>query len=72
MGSLSIWHWLIVAVIVALVFGTKKLRGAGRDLGEAVRGFKEGAMGAAHAPETDEGRAKAKIDAGGVSENTPR
>lgn len=46
MGSLSIWHWLIVLVVVALVFGTKRLRGAGRDLGEAVRGFKE-EMGAA-------------------------
>jgi sec-independent protein translocase protein TatA len=42
MGSLSIWHWLIVLVIVMLVFGTKKLRNVGSDLGGAVRGFKEG------------------------------
>jgi sec-independent protein translocase protein TatA len=42
MGSLSIWHWLIVLVIVALVFGTKKLRTIGGDLGGAVKGFKEG------------------------------
>lgn len=42
MGSLSIWHWLIVLVIVALVFGTKKLRNMGSDLGGAVRGFKDG------------------------------
>ncbi|WP_175946542.1 Sec-independent protein translocase subunit TatA [Caballeronia sp. BCC1704] len=42
MGSLSIWHWLIVLLIVALVFGTKKLRNIGGDLGGAVRGFKEG------------------------------
>jgi sec-independent protein translocase protein TatA len=42
MGSLSIWHWLIVLVIVLLVFGTKKLRNIGEDLGGAVRGFKEG------------------------------
>jgi sec-independent protein translocase protein TatA len=42
MGSLSIWHWLIVLVIVMLVFGTKKLRNIGQDLGGAVRGFKEG------------------------------
>jgi sec-independent protein translocase protein TatA len=42
MGSLSIWHWLIVLVIVMLVFGTKKLRNMGSDLGGAVRGFKEG------------------------------
>jgi sec-independent protein translocase protein TatA len=42
MGSLSIWHWLIVLLIVALVFGTKKLRNIGTDLGGAVKGFKEG------------------------------
>jgi len=42
MGSFSIWHWLIVLVIVLLVFGTKKLRGLGSDLGGAVKGFKEG------------------------------
>jgi sec-independent protein translocase protein TatA len=42
MGSLSIWHWLIVLVIVMLVFGTKKLRNIGADLGGAVRGFKDG------------------------------
>ncbi len=42
MGSFSIWHWLIVLLVVLLVFGTKKLRGAGRDLGEAVKGFKKG------------------------------
>ena len=42
MGSLSIWHWMIVLLIVALVFGTKKLRNIGGDLGSAVKGFKEG------------------------------
>ena len=42
MGSFSIWHWLIVLLIVVLVFGTKKLRNIGQDLGGAVRGFKEG------------------------------
>ena len=42
MGSFSIWHWLIVLIIVMLVFGTKKLRNIGADLGGAVRGFKEG------------------------------
>ena len=40
MGGLSIWHWIIVLVVVLLIFGTKRLRGAGKDLGEAVRGFK--------------------------------
>jgi sec-independent protein translocase protein TatA len=42
MGSLSIWHWMIVLLIVALVFGTKKLRNVGSDLGGAVKGFKDG------------------------------
>ena len=40
MGSFSIWHWLIVLAIVVLVFGTKRLRGAGGDLGSAVKNFK--------------------------------
>ena len=42
MGSFSIWHWLIVLVIVMMVFGTKKLRNMGQDLGGAVKGFKDG------------------------------
>ncbi|HMM71176.1 MAG TPA: Sec-independent protein translocase subunit TatA [Rhodocyclaceae bacterium] len=42
MGSFSIWHWLIVLIIVLLVFGTKRLRNIGADLGGAVRGFKDG------------------------------
>lgn len=42
MGSFSIWHWLIVLLVVLLIFGTKKLRNMGSDLGGAVRGFKEG------------------------------
>jgi sec-independent protein translocase protein TatA len=42
MGSFSIWHWLIVLVIVVLVFGTKKLKNMGGDLGSAVKGFKDG------------------------------
>jgi sec-independent protein translocase protein TatA len=46
MGSFSIWHWLIVLVIVVLIFGTKKLRNLGQDLGGAVKGFKEGMKGA--------------------------
>ena len=45
MGSFSIWHWLIVLVIVLLVFGTKKLRNIGSDLGGAVKGFKDGMKG---------------------------
>ena len=42
MGTFSIWHWLIVLVVVILVFGTKKLSSLGSDLGKAVKGFKEG------------------------------
>jgi len=53
MGSFSIWHWLIVLVIVMLVFGTKKLRNIGSDLGGAVKGFKDGMK-------TSEGAAESK------------
>ena len=42
MGSFSIWHWLVVLVIVVLIFGTKKLRNLGGDVGGAVKGFKDG------------------------------
>lgn len=45
MGSFSVWHWLIVLVIVALVFGTKKIGNMGSDLGKAVKGFKDGVKG---------------------------
>ena len=45
MGSFSIWHWLIVLLIVVMVFGTKKLRGVGKDLGGAVNDFKSGIKG---------------------------
>lgn len=42
MGGLSIWHWVIVLVVVVLVFGTKKLGSIGKDLGEGIKGFKQG------------------------------
>ena len=51
MGSLSIWHWLIVLLVVVLIFGTKKLRNIGADLGGAVKGFKEGMKSADEKPE---------------------
>ncbi|MBA3771182.1 MAG: Sec-independent protein translocase subunit TatA [Ramlibacter sp.] len=51
MGSFSIWHWLIVLLIIVLVFGTKKLKNIGSDLGGAVKGFKDGIKDGA-APET--------------------
>ncbi len=41
MGSFSIWHWLIVLLIVVLVFGTKKLRNIGSDVGGAMKNFKD-------------------------------
>ena len=50
MGSFSIWHWLIVLVIVLLIFGTKKLRNMGSDLGGAVKGFKDGMKGGDETP----------------------
>ena len=50
MGSFSIWHWLIVLVIVLLIFGTKKLRNIGADLGGAVKGFKDGMKGDGEEP----------------------
>lgn len=45
MGSFSVWHWLIVLLVVVLIFGTKKLSTLGSDLGGAVRGFKDGMNG---------------------------
>ena len=63
MGSFSLWHWLIVLVVVVLVFGTKKLRGAGGDLGSAVKNFKdamrEGEADAAKKPEAVSGQSQA-------------
>lgn len=50
MGGLSIWHWLIVLLVVMIVFGTKKLRNIGTDLGGAVRGFKDGIKDSADKP----------------------
>jgi sec-independent protein translocase protein TatA len=49
MGGLSIWHWMIVLLVVVLIFGTKKLKNIGTDLGEAVKGFKEGVKGGSEA-----------------------
>lgn len=50
MGGLSIWHWLIVLLVVMMIFGTKKLRNIGSDLGGAVKGFKEGMKSEEDAP----------------------
>lgn len=56
MGSFSIWHWLIVLLVVVLIFGTKKLRNVGSDLGGAVKGFKDGMKAG-----EDKGDVKAEI-----------
>jgi sec-independent protein translocase protein TatA len=45
MGGLSIWHWLVVLLVVTLIFGTKKLRNMGEDIGAAVKGFRKGLQG---------------------------
>ena len=52
MGSFSIWHWLIVLLIIVLIFGTKKLKNIGSDLGGAVKGFKDGVRDGGATPET--------------------
>jgi sec-independent protein translocase protein TatA len=53
MGSFSIWHWLIVLAVVVVIFGTKKLRNVGSDLGSAVKGFKDGMKGANDTADAD-------------------
>ena len=50
MGSFSIWHWLIVLLVVVLIFGTKKLKNIGADLGGAVKGFKDGVKSGGETP----------------------
>ena len=54
MGSLSIWHWLIVLAVIVLIFGTKKLTSVGSDLGKAVKGFKDGLKGEEEKPAASE------------------
>jgi sec-independent protein translocase protein TatA len=66
MGSFSIWHWLIVLVIVMLVFGTKKLRNIGTDLGGAVKGFKDG-MKTPEGTEEPQDKAKEQIQSAAAS-----
>lgn len=60
MGGLSIWHWLIVLVVVVLVFGTKKLKNVGSDLGSAVKGFKDGMKDGGAAP-ADEAQPQQRV-----------
>jgi sec-independent protein translocase protein TatA len=63
MGSFSVWHWLIVLVIVLLVFGTKKLRNIGTDLGGAVKGFKDGVKDGSSASAAEGDAAAPKVAA---------
>jgi sec-independent protein translocase protein TatA len=61
MGSFSIWHWLIVLLIVIMVFGTKKLKNIGSDLGGAVKGFKDGMKEGGTAPAEDKPAAPSQV-----------
>jgi sec-independent protein translocase protein TatA len=69
MGAFSVWHWLIVLVIVVLVFGTKKLKNLGSDLGGAVKGFKDG-MKEGTAPESETATAQVAQDKPAADNNT--
>lgn len=67
MGSLSIWHWLIVLIVVLLVFGgTKKLGSMGSDIGKAVKGFKDGLKGEEEKPAASAGTQPATPDKGEI------
>lgn len=66
MGSFSIWHWLIVLLIVIMVFGTKKLKNLGSDLGGAVKGFKDGMKEGA----TPEDKPAAQVNAAPAADKT--
>ncbi|WP_020655442.1 Sec-independent protein translocase subunit TatA [Massilia niastensis] len=65
MGSMSIWHWVIVLVVVMLIFGTKKIGNIGSDLGKAVKGFKDGVKG-------DEDKANANANASANAAQPPQ
>ena len=69
MGSFSIWHWLIVLLIVVMVFGTKKLKNMGSDLGGAVKGFKDG-MKEGSASADEKPAAPAQVANASASEKT--
>jgi sec-independent protein translocase protein TatA len=83
MGSMSIWHWLVVLVIIMLVFGTKKLGNIGSDVGKAVKGFKDGVKsdeekpgapgtpGAPVVPPSQVGADKTTIDVEAKEKNKP-
>lgn len=70
MGSFSIWHWLIVLLVVLLVFGTRKLKNIGSDLGGAVKGFKEAMKEEQNKPAELPRQADSGAGPAGVSGNT--
>ena len=71
MGSFSIWHWLIVLLVVVLVFGTKKLKNMGSDIGGAVKGFKEGLKDGNDSESSDKKKVEEKLSvAEKTSDNT--
>ena len=72
MGSFSIWHWLIVLVVVVLIFGTKKLKGVGKDLGEGIQGFKEGLKGKDEPPSQIGRERRDETGAGDKSQDSQR
>jgi sec-independent protein translocase protein TatA len=69
MGTFSLWHWVIVLLIVVIVFGTKKLRNIGSDLGGAVKGFKDGMKDGSPAA-ADEKPATAQVADTSATKNT--
>ncbi|MEY4268165.1 MAG: hypothetical protein RIS90_2700 [Pseudomonadota bacterium] len=70
MGSFSIWHWLIVLLIVVMVFGTKKLKNLGGDLGGAVKGFKDGMKEGGAAADDKAAAAPSQVANGAAAEKT--
>jgi sec-independent protein translocase protein TatA len=70
MGSFSIWHWLIVLLIVVMVFGTKKLKNMGSDLGGAVKGFKDGMKEGGVKPEDGSAPVAGQVTASAPAEKT--
>jgi sec-independent protein translocase protein TatA len=70
MGSFSIWHWLIVLLIVVMVFGTKKLKNMGTDLGGAVKGFKDGMKDGTASAEDKPAAAPAQVAGATSAEKT--
>lgn len=71
MGGFSLWHWLVVLLIVVVIFGTKRLTGGARDLGEAVREFKKGVRGDDEEKRLRDARADESIRAPDAADRVP-